>query len=366
MILFVSNLGESLPIALRLQKEGIEARVYIHNRAYGCNYDGIVEKVKIGELRKTINEAELVIFDTQKSNEKDKSDLALLKMFGLKKDSLFVFASIADKLRKDHNVIGIQVKDITPELAGLRVSKKKIEGVRVCVEGWFDGEKFVFYDYILKNTRFLTGDLGVDLRSQTNLVWVQSDTFLRENFKKLVPALREVKYRGSIGIDVVVSSRNKKPYCLGITQGFRFDAFYCLLSLVKSPLSEFFGNNFNVEFLQDYAASERVTIPPFPYSEKSLLDNFAKGVEVNFNGANTFWGQDIKKEDRKFRVVGADGIVGTVAVRGKSVEKAFSGVYRAIHKLKVDAPLQYRIDGTKQMEKKINKLSEWGYKLKEV
>ncbi len=357
MILFITDSGESLPIALRVKKEGTEAKAYIHNDAYKYNYDGIVDKVKIGVLRKTVQEAELVIFDTNRVNQKSKSDFALLKVFGLPKDSPVVFGAVADKLKSSCNTVGA-----TTAIIDFKAAKKKVEGVEMYTEGWFDGKEFVFYNHVLENKTFLTGNLGLSLRSQTNLVWVDRKPLLEKNFKKIVPLLREAGYKGAIGINTVVSSKNKKPYFLDIVTGFKFDALYCLLSLIDGDITDFFKNGFNVKFKKEYAASERVTIPPFPYSEPSLLDLLAKDVVVDSNGSTTFWGQDIKRENGSTRVVGADGIVGTTATKGTTIKAAFSSVFRGIHRLKVDAPLQYRIDGTKEMEKRIEKLEKWGVK----
>lgn len=363
MILFITNSGESLPIALRIQKEGVEAKVYVHNSTYYNNYDGLVYRVKVSELKKAIQVAELVVFDTNRKNEKTKNDLVLLKMFGLPKDSVTVFGALADKIKDVSNVIGASAKaeDIVSKL---KTSKKKVEGVELITEGWFNGEEFVFYNHVFENRKFLTGDLGVSLRSQTNLVWISKQPLLQKGFKKLVPILKEAGYKGVIGIKTVISSKNKKPYFLEYTTGFKFDALYCLLSLVEGSIADFFSKVFDVRFLQDYAASERITIPPFPYSEPSLLAAHAKDVRVSFNG--TLWGQDIKAQDKGFRVVGADGIVGTEAVTGDTISKAFGNVFKAIHALEIDAPLQYRIDGARLMEKRIRKLDEWGYRLKGV
>lgn len=367
MILFISNSGESLPIAFRMQEEGTDVRVYIHSSDYKNNYDNIVDKVKIGGLKKAIQEAELVIFDTIGINEKTKNDLALLKMFGLSMASDSVFGVLADKLKKDCNVIGATagIKEIQPELIGLKASKKKVEGVEIVVEGWFDGEEFVFYNYVFENKNFLTGNLGLELRSQTNLVWIQPDTFLQKNFEKLVPFLKEVGYKGVTSINMIISNKNKKPYFLGLKPGFRFDSLYCLLSLVEDTVTDFFRNTFNIGLSSDYAASERITIPPFPYSEKSLLDDFAKDVEIDtdIDKALFLWAADVKRKDERFVVVGSDGIVGIVAFTGKTIRAAFGNVFKSIKKLKVNAPLQYRVDGIKQMEKKINKLEAWGCKL---
>ena len=105
-LVFCSNSGESLPIAYRLRREGTDASVYLHNPAYRNNYEGLVPKLNLVQLKRTIRQADLVVFDITRPNEKTKQDVALLKMFGLKSSSPSVFGPVADKLRKSVKVIG--------------------------------------------------------------------------------------------------------------------------------------------------------------------------------------------------------------------------------------------------------------------
>ena len=106
MILWISNSGECLPIAWRMSLEGAKVAVYIHNPKYRSNYEGIMERVSLGNLRKTLKAADQVIFDITHPNHRKPQDMALLKMFGLKTSSRSVFGPVADKLKKDHQVIG--------------------------------------------------------------------------------------------------------------------------------------------------------------------------------------------------------------------------------------------------------------------
>lgn len=106
MILFMSNSGECLPLAWRLRREGAKVAVYVHHPKYRPNYEGIMERVRLGELKKVLKQADQVIFDITHPNHKKPEDIALLKMFGLKTGSSSVFGPVADKLKKDHHVIG--------------------------------------------------------------------------------------------------------------------------------------------------------------------------------------------------------------------------------------------------------------------
>lgn len=106
MILWISNSGECLPVAWRMRQEGAEVAVYVHNPKHRTNYEGIMERIGLGNLRKTLKAADQVIFDITHPNHRKPQDQALLKMFGLKSTSRSVFGPVADKLSKDHQVIG--------------------------------------------------------------------------------------------------------------------------------------------------------------------------------------------------------------------------------------------------------------------
>jgi phosphoribosylamine-glycine ligase len=106
VILWISNSGECLPIAWRMGLEGAKVAVYVHNPKHRINYEGIMERVNLGSLRKNLKAADQVIFDITHPNHRKPQDMALLKMFGIKASSRSVFGPVADKLKKNHQVIG--------------------------------------------------------------------------------------------------------------------------------------------------------------------------------------------------------------------------------------------------------------------
>ena len=127
MILFISNSGESFPIVWRLKREGTDARIYIHSSNYKKGYAGLLPRVNLGNLKKTIKEAEIVVFDITRPNEKTPADTALLKMFGLSVKSSSVFGPVADVLRKKKLIIGTSGQAEELELdrdKGIRLAKK--------------------------------------------------------------------------------------------------------------------------------------------------------------------------------------------------------------------------------------------------
>ena len=127
MILFISNSGESFPIVWRLKREGTDAQIYIHSSSYKKGYAGLLPRVKLGNLKKAVKKAEIVIFDITRPNEKTPADIALLKMFGCSAKAPSVFGPVADALRKKKRVIG--TSSLAEELEldrgkGIRLAEK--------------------------------------------------------------------------------------------------------------------------------------------------------------------------------------------------------------------------------------------------
>lgn len=438
-LVFCSNSGESLPIAYRLRREGTDASVYLHCPAYRNNYDGLVPKLNLVQLKAAVKKADLVIFDITRPNEKTKQDVALLKTFGLKSSSPTVFGPVADKLRKSVKVIGCSTvcedielgrakgvelaermgfsipethsfKTLSDGIKFLKSSKElwvfkpednqdldltyvekfpgelvtkleseyrqrlgekidfilqtKIEGVELSSEVWLGPKGPAHLNHTLENKRLMDGNLGPAIGSQSNTVWIDQDLdgICGPQLVKMAEYLRKDGYIGPCDANCIISEKDRKPYFLEWSPRFGYDAIYCLLSLVKGRLTDFFAKDFNTEFHSGFASSERISIPPFPYADSTLLKEYAKDVSIlnRMESLQSFWGQDIYLKGGKLACAGSDGILGVVAARGNSLGGAWGSVYRAIEQLKVCSYLQHRLDGHKSLSKRYETLQKWG------
>jgi len=430
MILFISNSGDSLPIVYRLRREGVDCNIYIHNPACKHNYDGILSKVPIGQLRSVLKNADTVIFDITHPNEKNRQDMALLKLFKIRTGSPYVFGPVADKLKKTHKVIGasewteelemnrIKGSEIAQKIGlsipethdfknlkeGIKFLKGKndrwvfkphnnqdldltyvekfpgelalkmeedyperlktdrieymvqkfIDGFEISTEGWWDGRQWTFFNHTVEDKRLMNYNLGPAIGSQNNTVWVKRkmNGLLVKEIKNLGPYLSRAGYIGPVDINAVVS-RDGRPYFLEFTPRFGYDALYCLLSLVKGKLRDFFTGGFKSSFYDGYASSERISIPPYPYSSKDLLMGFAKDVPIwgTVDSTPFFWMEDVYLNNGRLKCAGSDGILGVVAAKGNSLGGSVGRVYQAINKLRIGAYLQYRTDLGRRGEK---------------
>ncbi len=367
-IVVLSSSGEFLPIAWRLRREGTDCSVYVHLPRYRNNYKGILNVLKLKDLHNEIRKADIVIADSNRANKHKKHDIALLKTFGLKASSLSVFGAILDKLRDDRKVIGSSA--VTEELmlnqavsvgiakeVGFSVLDPKAlpGGTEISTEVWVGKDGPVHYNRTIESKRLMVGNFGPTVGSQGNLVWIEED----ENsvgipeLTKMAAYLKENGYSGPCSVDMVV--KNNTPYFLKWSPGFSYDAIYCLLELLKGKLTDFFAHDFKADFHSGYAASQRLSIPPFPYAVPELLKEYAKDVTIKGELAKMpqFYAQDIYQNLDHLACAGTDGILGIVAARGDSLGSAWGKVYGTINKMKIESPLQIRTDGFKESQKRL-------------
>lgn len=427
-IVFISNSGESLPIVWRMKGEGTDVGIYIHSPQYRKNYNGIIGKITFGNLRKELKTAEVVIFDITRPNERTKQDIALLKTFGLKVSSPSVFGPVADKLKKDHKVIGAsaiteeleldrhkgielaqkmgfavpemhtfkRLKDGAKFLEGRKdlwvfkpennqdidltyvekfrgelltkileeytkrvgdiefILQRKIDGTEVSSEVWIAGGP-VHYNQTIENKRLMDSDLGPAIGSQSNTVWLKKGGgVIIGPLTKMANYLKSI-YIGPCDANCIV--KGGVPYFLEWSPRFGWDALYCLLTLVNGKITDFFLKDFKADFYEGFAASERLSIPPYPYGSSELRTMYARNVSIigKLKDYPRFWAQDIYDEGG-LKCAGADGILGVVAARGKSVEEAWGRVYNRIKRIKVCSYPQYRTDGLSRARKRIERL----------
>lgn len=336
MILFISKIGASLPIVHRMRQEGVDAKIYINKEPYRACYDGIVDKVELKDLKKEALVAEKIIFD---------SDIDLEALGDCLNDK-----SICRPFKVDEEKI----------LKEIDMKKKDISGIKIIVEMWFNGKEPILYTYCLPGQKWLTGNLGLEMSSQTNCLWIAGETgTFTDKLDALIPLLIKNSYVGPVSIDCVIG-RDKKPYFSNFHIGFRYDSIFCLLALTGPSISSFLVKE-GVGTHKGFACSERITIAPYPYTNDELLKGIAKGVKLKTDLENGFWCQDIKKEENSLECAGNDGLLGIMTGTGSRIEDGFGKIYKAIRKLEVDAPLQFRIDGLKETAKKMKKLSNWKF-----
>lgn len=222
--------------------------------------------------------------------------------------------------------------------------QKKMDGTALSTESWFDGEKFTCTTHTYEDKTLMNAGCGPHIGSQSNTVWSIPGRMREDIVSKLeglVPLLREAGYKGPIDVNCLVASKNNVPYFLEWTPRMGFDALYCLTSLLKTSCTELFRFRGSIDDRR-WAASQRISIPPYPYEAGDLLD-MAKNVEVQAKPKDMFF-TDVKWVDGGLQCAGGDGIIGSTVQTGYSVGEAVNNVLTQAEQIKVGSQKQYRTD----------------------
>jgi phosphoribosylamine--glycine ligase len=239
--------------------------------------------------------------------------------------------------------------------------QKFVEGIEISTEGWFDGKGWAHFNHTIEDKRLMDKNLGPSIGSQSNTVWVKKNRgLLVKELMKMSPMLTDAGYAGPIDINSIICE-DGKTYFLEFTPRFGYDALFCLLTLIEGKLSDFFNNGFKADFKGGYASGERISIPPYPYAVKELLEDYAKGVAIKgmMSDYPFFWMEDVMMNGNGLSCAGVDGILGVVTARGRDIGESVGLVYRRIDKIKICGYRQYRTDLGRRVERAIKILRKW-------
>lgn len=240
--------------------------------------------------------------------------------------------------------------------------QEKINGTEISTEVWVYKGNITVMNHTFESKRLMNSNLGPSIGSQSNTVWVRKNQgLLTEQLNRAVKNLKD--YTGPVDVNCIVPE-DGIPYFLEWTMRMGWDALYCLLSLYKGSVTDFFMNNQKSGFNDGFASSERLSIPPYPYYTPKLLKKYAKDISITEDiELKNFWFQDVYYKNG-LKCAGADGILGVAADKGNSIGSSYGRVYRLLDKMRVCSYKQYRTDGASQNEKRFNKLVNTGVKIK--
>lgn len=238
-----------------------------------------------------------------------------------------------------------------------------IEGTCISSEAWVAKGKLLFpFNHTLERKQFMDGDLGPSGGCTGNVVWVctEESCDLCANLHALEAFLSEHEYSGPIDINSVVSKEGD-IYALEFTPRFGYDAFPTFLyGLFDGDFGGFIndccrGSGYgDLPLLSGFAAGVRVSLPPWP-SE----DFHAKaGIPIRGlrqSNLEQFYCYEVSKQKESFVTSGGWGIIGVAIGHGETIEEAFEEAYRFCKKLRLpDA--QYRTDLAEVFKKDYNSI----------
>lgn len=400
--LILSEGGDGCGLAMRLQDEGHDARIWIRELDGEHRCEGLIQKTDdlsfgdiiiadctgFGQICDAFRESDRLVFGGSILHDRLESDRKFAKQVMEDADILtpeseymegpsawddakeYVASSEAKRLvfKPGGRLSGVipsyvasdsedllqmleffrqKVGDVEPEFE----LQEFIEGVAISTEGWFNGHDFIPpFNHTIERKQLMDSDIGPSGGCTGNLVWLDGDEAdpLVVSLTGLTSFLREHSYVGPIDLNAVISE--KGIYGLEFTPRFGYDAF-------PTYLTGFFGGDFG-SFVSDivrgrdaqaqlndgikFAAGVRLTIPPWP-NEDYLA---SPGIPVRgWSSADLkmVYPYDICLHGENLVTSGGWGIIGVVNGTGGRIDEAFDKAYRICKKAQIPDK-QYRTD----------------------
>lgn len=231
------------------------------------------------------------------------------------------------------------------------VIQEFVEGQDVSTEGWFNGRDWIqgMFNHTLEKKHFLNDDVGPSGGCSGNLVWAcgASDPIVQETLLKLTPVLREHRYCGPIDINCVVNQEG--VYGLEFTPRFGYDSFPTLLHcLADFDFGSFMescakGEMPDVSLNSFFGCGIRISLPPWP-SEKYEA---AQGIPIRGmedKDERWFYPYDVLMNGAgEMESSGGVGIIGVINNHGEVITEGFARALEICSRLKIP-DLQYRTD----------------------
>src|SRR3989344_1172591 len=321
--LFVSNESLSGDLALTLQKEGHEVKMYIKARSDSDVYSGFVEKVS--EWASWVDWCDIIVFDhvgfgetADKLRKKGKKviggsiytdRLEIEREFGqgeMRKHGINVlpswtFSSYDEALEFIKNNPSRYVfkpngntpssgkgllflgeeedgKDLFEMLRQNKEGWQKkaptfhlqrfVSGVEVAVGAFFNGKDFILpINVNFEHKRIFPGDIGSFTGDMGALMfWSPPNVLFRDTLQKILPALQESGYIGYVDINCMVNGRGMYP--LEFTTRFGYPTIFTQLEGISMPLGELFqrlvsGELFELKVRRGFQVGVEIYIPTY-------------------------------------------------------------------------------------------------------
>lgn len=265
------------------------------------------------------------------------------------------------------------------------IVQRFIEGTEISVEGWFNGDRFLYpFNVTMEDKKLLNDDKGPNTGCAQNVVKqlrAEHPRIARELLEPLVPVLQRGKFCGQIDVNCIVSDEDRECYALEFTPRAGYDATSTLvvglpgygeamaraLGLRTCNESEGCQCPPHCSCLQCgserppfwYLGAVRVYLPPYPFEcsdEKLCTDAYStlRGTEIAgwLDGDQKTKDRvvlfDAMMEDGKVVVAGTSGIAYIALGHGPDLGTMAEDTYKHLGEVKL-ANASFRTDlGRKQ------------------
>ena len=250
------------------------------------------------------------------------------------------------------------------------IVQKFIEGTEISVEGWFDGERFLYpFNWTMEDKKLLADNLGPNVGcafSMVRQIRAKTPRIAQKLLLPLVSLLTKAGYTGQIDVNAIVSDDGDPfaleftPRCgyegtsnLAIALGGKNDAYTGFGHAISSALRVGDGGNILDASKRpwDYVAALRLWVPPYPFEtmDKELYRQAFKTIEgtpvsASLTPNEGFVPYDVKvNEDGKTVMAGTCGVVGITLGSGRTPDEATAECLKRAREVEVPN-LGYRAD----------------------
>jgi phosphoribosylamine---glycine ligase len=230
------------------------------------------------------------------------------------------------------------------------ILQEVVSGTEVSTEGWFNGDRFFLINGTLEEKKFMNDRKGPNTGCAGNLVWIYENepAIFKQGLGLMEKFLREYNFHGMIDLNTIVSSN--KLYGLEWTPRFGYDAAPTLFNLYSNDLAEFMqdianGNVPSISTNKKFAASVRLSIPPYPTEVKGKHpDNIPiEGIDFEYTIRNCYLYDVMLDKRSELVTAGISGFICCPIGSGTTIGEAFEMVMEKIKHIKVP-DMQYRTD----------------------
>lgn len=253
--------------------------------------------------------------------------------------------------------------------------QKKAVGVEVGVARYFNGKKWVGpIEINVEHPHLFAGNIGPLTEEMGTVAWYteNENRLYKETLKKLEPFLKEIDYRGDIGINTIIEGN--KIYALETTARLGMPIIHLQTALHISDWADFFkaiadGKDYKLNYQKGYGVVVCLLVPPFPF-QKHFMTDVCSGLTIDTNKLTKKDWKNVHldevmfdKEKKVFRISEqTDGFIMYVTgVDEKSIKKARDKALNIAKKIRIPK-MFYRIDIGEKLEKKdlkILKKNNW-------
>ncbi|MFS4417247.1 phosphoribosylamine--glycine ligase [Maribacter sp. 2307ULW6-5] len=418
--LFISRWGESLDIALAVQKEGHAVKLFVGDR--GAREVGFGFVPKVTQWEKHVNWADVLIFDytgygaTCEALRKQgklvfggtpytdrleldrnfgQSELRNHKINILPYKEFHTFRDAIAHIGAHPNAYVMKPSGETQELKQLlfvgnddkgqdvvRLLKayekswgdgfgtfqlqRKVKGVEISVAAYFNGERFLSpINIAFEHKKLFPGELGVSTGEMgTSMFWSPHSPIFDRTLKKLGPTLAAQNFRGHLDLNCIVNGNGIYP--LEFTARFGFPQIFIQRAGLNQPISDLLyhvaaGTSRDIQVKKGFQIGAFLVVPPFPYNDKKTFELFSKDAVVVFkkNGAEGIHPMHVKKVNEEWLITGNTGIAVMVSATGLTMRDAQKLLFKRMGNVIINNGY-YRTDIGDRWYEDADKLWSWG------